>query len=363
MGVLGAKFLRVYFSAYLRLTMGNYNSSRMRTRADGQSLDMTGQEEESNQSLFEELDALQEMLVELELLVARPQAADAKPDDPGPPQIPEDLQSSHQQLQNALVNEELRLYWQPRFDRSGELSGAEALLRWNHPERGLLPAQDFLPLASQSELICDLDAWALEKACRFQQWLAGEMPETGSMSISVNISPEQFSRVDFPKWIMSVLEATQANPAQLTLEVTENMLIGDMAAVGAGMTELKKLGVRFSVDDFGTGCSCLPTLKLLPLDEVKIDESLVHELVNNHHSAVIVEAMMALASKLGLSVVAEGVESPKEREFLHKKNCKGFQGELFCKPPISEEKFIAMLREQGQETQKSKGMQSAFEGF
>ncbi|MES9962369.1 MAG: EAL domain-containing protein [Candidatus Sedimenticola sp. 20ELBAFRAG] len=323
---------------------------------------MTDQEEESNHNLFAELDALQDRLSELDSLVSQPRPAMEEGAGAERPRLDEEDESLYQALLNAIENDELRLYWQPRFDRSGELAGAEALLRWLHPVKGLLPARDFLHLASQTELMIDLDSWALEQACRFQQQLSAEMPETGSMPIAVNISPELFSQNDFSERVSVVIETIQANPARLTLEVTENMLVGEMSVIGARMSELKKLGVRFSIDDFGTGCTSLPALKLLPLDEIKIDEYLVHDLVNDHHSAVIVEAMIALASKMGLSVVAEGVESPKEREFLYKKNCKGYQGELFCKP-LSGDKFMALLLEQGEAAQKSKGMQSAFEGF
>ncbi|MET0081408.1 MAG: EAL domain-containing protein [Sedimenticola sp.] len=324
---------------------------------------MTDQEDESTQNPFEELEALQERLEELDSLVSGETTVATSPQGTGNSSRQQGISNPLQeQLLGAIERDELRLYWQPQYDRNGELVGAEALLRWLHPEQGLLPARDFLPEATKSDLINDLDTWVLEKACRFQQRLSSEMPETDGMTIAVNINSRHFREERFSSRVASILETTQANPARLTLELSEGMMSGELTTIAAGMCELKKLGVRFAVDDFGTGCTSIPALKLLPLDQVKIDHTLVHELVNDHNSAVIVEAMVALATKLGLSVVAEGVESAKEREFLHKKNCRLFQGWLFCKP-LPEEKFLAMLLEHGQETQKSKGMQSAFEGF
>ncbi|MCW8943967.1 MAG: EAL domain-containing protein, partial [Sedimenticola sp.] len=180
--------------------------------------------------------------------------------------------------------------------------------------------------------------------------------------LSVNISPQQFQQADFSSQVAHYLESSGANPSRLTLELTENMLVTNLDEVMAKMVDLKRLGVRFSIDDFGTGYSSLAYLKRLPLDEIKIDRSFVNDIIKDPETVSIVEAIITMASKLGLTVVAEGVENSREFDFLRKRGCHCFQGYMLCKP-LNEEEFLAFISEGNVHTARSNGSQSVFEGF
>ncbi len=228
------------------------------------------------------------------------------------------------------------LHYQPQVDHYGEMTGVEALLRWHHPARGLVLPVDFIPVAEVSGLILPLGEWVLETACRqLVAWSRRE--DTADLSMAINVSARQFHHPDFVGQVLAVLGRTGANPLRLKLELTESLLLTDVDDVIARMTALKKCGVGFSLDDFGTGYSSLAYLKRLPLDQLKIDQSFVSEVVANSNDAAITSAIVALAHQLGLSVIAEGVENEAQRDFLIRHGCRAYQGYLFGRPvPIEE---------------------------
>lgn len=265
-------------------------------------------------------------------------------------------------LRQALEKDQLEIFWQPQPDATGKVIGAEALLRWRHPEQGLIMPADFIRTAEETGQITALGNFVLEGACRLLKRLADELPDAGPVHLSVNVSPQQFRQADFSLRVARFLDAAGANPSRLTLELTENMLASNLEESMAKMVELKGIGVRFSIDDFGTGYSSLAYLKRLPLDEIKIDRSFVGDIVKDPETVSIVEAIITMATKLGLKVVAEGVESRKEFDFLKKRGCRIFQGNMFCEP-MDEGRFWAFLVEQGERVATDRGMQGAFDGF
>jgi EAL domain-containing protein (putative c-di-GMP-specific phosphodiesterase class I) len=210
----------------------------------------------------------------------------------------------------------------------------EALVRWQHPVRGLVSPAEFIPVAESSGLILPLGRWILETACtQLVQW--ARHSETQALSIAVNLSARQFRQADFVDQVRAVLQATGANPQRLELELTESQLIDDLGGVIQKMDALKALGVRISLDDFGTGYSSLNVLKRLPLDQLKIDQSFVHDLLLDHSSASIVRAIVTLGDSLHLQVIAEGVETTAQRDALVALGCTHFQGYLFGRPTPS----------------------------
>jgi EAL domain-containing protein (putative c-di-GMP-specific phosphodiesterase class I) len=236
----------------------------------------------------------------------------------------------------GLRDGQFLLHYQPQVDHYGEMTGVEALLRWHHPARGLVSPVDFIPVAEVSGLILPLGEWVLETACRqLVAWSRRE--ETADLSMAINVSARQFHHPDFVGQVLAVLGRTGANPLRLKLELTESLLLTDVDDVIARMTALKECGVGFSLDDFGTGYSSLAYLKRLPLDQLKIDQSFVSEVVANSNDAAITSAIVALAHQLGLSVIAEGVENEAQRDFLIRHGCRAYQGYLFGRPvPIEE---------------------------
>jgi EAL domain-containing protein (putative c-di-GMP-specific phosphodiesterase class I) len=236
----------------------------------------------------------------------------------------------------GLRNGQFVLHYQPQVDSCGGMIGVEALLRWQHPTRGLVSPTEFIPVAELSGLILPLGDWVLETACRqLVAWSGRE--ETAGLSMAVNVSARQFRHADFVSQVVAVLRRTGANPARLKLELTESLLLVDVEEVIAKMSALKACGVGFSLDDFGTGYSSLAYLKRLPLDQLKIDQSFVSDVVSDGNDAAITSAIVALARQLGLSVIAEGVENEAQREFLIHHGCHAYQGYLFGRPvPIEE---------------------------
>ncbi|MCA1768414.1 MAG: EAL domain-containing protein, partial [Halomonas sp.] len=234
-------------------------------------------------------------------------------------------------LQQALPNDELCLYYQPQVDERGAVVGFEALLRWQHPVRGLVSPGEFIPLAEENRLIVTIGHWVLETACRqLAAWAAD--PARAGLSLSVNVSPRQFREPDFVKRVLEILEATGAPASRLKLEVTESLLLEAKDQARSRMLELRERGVRFALDDFGTGYSSLAYLKRLPLDQLKIDQSFVHDLLEDEASEAIVASTIALAQSLQLEVVAEGVESAAQRDWLLAHGCRVLQGFLFGRP-------------------------------
>lgn len=244
-------------------------------------------------------------------------------------------------LRQAIKTNNFSLHYQPQVDR-GILIGAEALIRWQHPKRGFLPPREFIPLAEETGLILALGDWVLEAACKqIAAWAVRK--ETAPLTVAVNISARQFRNPDFVENVLAMLDRTGANPQNLKLELTESMLVDDVEDVISKMTELKSHGLRFSLDDFGTGYSCLAYLGRLPLDQLKIDQAFVRDILVDAGSGVIAQTIITLSRSMGLSVMAEGVETEGQREFLARLGCHSYQGFLFS-GPVPLEEFQLLLR-------------------
>lgn len=234
-------------------------------------------------------------------------------------------------LRQALPNDELRLHYQPQVDDRGRPVGVEALVRWMHPVRGQVSPGEFIPLAEENRLIVAIGYWVLEQACRqLAAWAAD--PARSALSLSVNVSPRQFREPDFVERVLECLETTGAPANRLKLEVTESLFLEGREEARERMLRLREYGVRFSLDDFGTGYSSLAYLKRLPLDQLKIDQSFVCDLLQDEASEAIVASIIVLARSLRLEVVAEGVESEPQRAWLLAHGCGVFQGYLFARP-------------------------------
>jgi diguanylate cyclase (GGDEF)-like protein/PAS domain S-box-containing protein len=245
-------------------------------------------------------------------------------------------------LRHAVQRAELFLCFQPIVDNGGRMTCAEALVRWQHPVRGLVVPADFIPVAERSALILAIGDWVLTQACvQLAQW-AREMPGR-SVQIAVNVSARQFSQDDFVDKVLRALQLSGADPRHLKVELTESVLLHDVEEVIAKMTSLKARGVCFALDDFGTGYSSLSYLQRLPLDQLKIDKSFVHCMLDSQNAATIVCAIVALAESLDMDVVAEGVETEAQRQFLRECGCRNYQGYLIGKPVPAEK----LVRERG----------------
>ena len=238
-------------------------------------------------------------------------------------------------ISQAILAKQFMLYYQPQVDSTG-LIGAEALIRWKHPLRGIVPPNDFIPLAEETGLILPLGNLVFETAClQIAAW--GHRNVLGNIQIAVNISARQFSRPDFVEYVLATLARTGANPNNLKLELTESMLVSDMHDVIAKMNALKSHGLSLSLDDFGTGYSSLSYLKDLPLDQLKIDRAFVQDILEDVASASIAQTIISLGRAMGLSVIAEGVETEEQREFLSSLGTHSFQGYLYSRPlPLEE---------------------------
>ncbi len=234
-------------------------------------------------------------------------------------------------LQRGLTRQEFVLHYQIQVDSEGAPIGAEALVRWNHATRGLVAPTEFIALAEETKMILALGQWVLETACRqLLAWSA--QAETAQWTMSINVSALQFSQPDFVTHVATALQRSAANPHQFKLELTESMLVRDVQDVIAKMKQIKALGVKFSLDDFGTGYSSLSYLKRLPLNQLKIDKSFVRDLLSDPNDAAIARAIVALGHSLGLQVIAEGVETAGQRDFLASIGCDAFQGYFFGRP-------------------------------
>lgn len=234
-------------------------------------------------------------------------------------------------LRLALLNQQFQLFYQVQTNAEGLAIGAEALLRWFHPVRGMVSPLQFIPLAEESDLILPIGQWVLETACaQIKQWEADEL--TRDLQLAVNVSVRQFHRADFVEQVLSALQKSGANPAHLKLELTESLVLKDIDDAIAKMEQLKKHGVRFSIDDFGTAYSSLSYLTQLPLDQLKIDQSFVRNIGLKSSDAIIVQTIINMARNLGMEVIAEGVETQHQCEFLEQAGCQNYQGYLFSKP-------------------------------
>jgi diguanylate cyclase (GGDEF)-like protein len=234
------------------------------------------------------------------------------------------------QLRQAVQNEEFVLFYQAQVVGPGRVTGAEVLLRWMHPRNGLMMPSHFIPMAEETGLILALGLWVLEAACK-QLSLWAKEPGFAHIALAVNVSAIQLHCADFVEQVLGVLERTGANPQQLKLELTESLLVENVATVMEKMFSLKAKGVCFVLDDFGTGYSSLAYLKKMPLDQLKIDKSFVTDILSNYQDAAITRTIINLAQNLGLSVIAEGVETEAQRLLLAHAGCHAYQGHLFGK--------------------------------
>ena len=238
-------------------------------------------------------------------------------------------------LRLAIRENQFALFYQPQLDR-GLLTGAEALLRWRHPSRGLVAPHEFVPLAEETGLIFPLGSWVLETACmQLAHWAERKAGE--HLSIAVNVSAREFRQPKFVEHVLAALDRTGANPKNLKIELSENMFGENVEEVIAKMSKLKQHGVSFSLEDFGTGYSSMTYLKRLPLDQIKIDRTFVGEILKDPISSAVAQAIISFGKAMGLSVIAEGVETEEQRAFLAKLGCHSFQGYLFSHPlPLGE---------------------------
>ncbi len=239
------------------------------------------------------------------------------------------------ELRQATQDEQMRLYYQPQVDAEGNIIGAETLIRWQHPERGMISPGAFIPLAEETGLIVPIGQWVLARACeRLARWAAD--PALANLQLSVNVSVHQFQQHDFVAQVLATLADHQAPPERLTLELTESLLLANVEGVIEKMMQLKHHGVSFSLDDFGTGYSSLAYLKRLPFNALKIDVSFVQDVLVEANDAAIVKTIIALADSLQLKTVAEGVETLPQRDFLAQLGCHHYQGYYYGRPAPAE---------------------------
>jgi EAL domain-containing protein (putative c-di-GMP-specific phosphodiesterase class I) len=240
-----------------------------------------------------------------------------------------------------MIENQFSLHYQAQVTGNGRITGAEALLRWQHPRRGMVPPNEFIPLAEESGVILPLGHWVMETACiQLARWAT--RPEMAHLTLAVNVSAHQFRQPDFVNQVLAVIKNAGANPGRLKLELTESLLVDNVEEIIDKMFALKAKGVGFSLDDFGTGYSSLSYLKRLPLDQLKIDQSFVHDVLTDPNDAAIAKTIVALAQSLGLDVIAEGVESEAQRDFLASSGCDAYQGYFFSRP-LPLDQFEAFL--------------------
>ena len=247
------------------------------------------------------------------------------------------------ELRKALELQQFHLYYQVQVDSSHHPLGAEALIRWIHPLRGLVPPDQFIPLAEETGLILPIGHWVLETACaQLKVWEQNAL--TRDLVLAVNVSARQFHQTDFVAQVQAVVQHHAINPKLLKLELTEGMLIENIEETIATMGALNKVGVKVSLDDFGTGYSSLQYLKRLPIDQLKIDQSFVRDITTDKDDMAIVHTIIAMAQSLDMQVIAEGVETEEQRQLLLDNGCIHYQGYLFGRPvPI--EQFEALLKQ------------------
>ncbi|MBU0752886.1 MAG: EAL domain-containing protein [Gammaproteobacteria bacterium] len=239
-------------------------------------------------------------------------------------------------LRRAIAARQFILHYQAQVIGDGRVTGAEVLLRWRHPARGMVAPAEFIPLAEETDLILPLGRWVLESAChQLAEWASRH--EMAALTIAVNVSARQFHQRDFVDQVLAIVRQTGANPHRLKLELTESLLVHNVEEIIEKMHVLKAKGIGFSLDDFGTGYSSLSYLKRLPLDQLKIDQSFVRDVLSDPNDAAIARTVVALAESLGLAVIAEGVETGLQRDFLANSGCHAYQGYFFSKPlPVDE---------------------------
>jgi diguanylate cyclase (GGDEF)-like protein/PAS domain S-box-containing protein len=290
-------------------------------------------------TLFDQNSHLDEMLQRADLAMYQAKAAGRNTlrfFDPAMQALVAARAALESDLRAALRQDQMVLYYQPQVSAQGQLVGAEALVRWRHPQRGLVSPAEFIPLAEETGLILPLGQWVLEEGCRqLARW--AKEPERAHLTLAINVSAVQYRHADFVQRILAVLQETGAPTERLKLELTESLLLHDVEDIISKMTALKAQGVGFSLDDFGTGYSSLTYLKRLPLDQLKIDQSFVRDLLVDTNDATIARTIVALGKNLGLSVIAEGVETLAQRDCLASYGCDAYQGYLYGRPAPAEE--------------------------
>lgn len=245
------------------------------------------------------------------------------------------------ELRKALKKKQFHLYYQIQVDSAHHVLGAEALIRWIHPKHGLISPMAFIPIAEETGLILPIGKWVLEVAlAQLKVWQ--QSSQTQDLVLAVNVSAKQFRQPDFVTQVQAAVKHYGINPKRLKLELTESMLQEDIQATIATMNTLSKTGIQFSLDDFGTGYSSLQYLKQLPLDQLKIDQSFVRDIVSDRSDKAIVQTIISMAQSLGMNVIAEGVETEEQQQFLLSNGCTHYQGYLFSKP-IPIDQFEALL--------------------
>jgi diguanylate cyclase (GGDEF)-like protein len=248
------------------------------------------------------------------------------------------------EMREAVNKQQFLLHFQPQVVGASHVTGVEALVRWQHPRRGLVSPAEFIPLAENNGQILAIGQWVLEAACtQLAAWAT--KPGLAHLTMAVNVSARQFQQTDFVERVLDTLTRTRATPRRLKLELTESMLINDVESIIVKMSALKARGVSFSLDDFGTGYSSLAYLKRLPLDQLKIDKVFVRNIVTDPNDAAIAKMVVALSESLGLAVIAEGVELQAQADFLAHLGCHAYQGYLFSRPlPIEALEAFALER-------------------
>ena len=252
------------------------------------------------------------------------------------------LATLEKELRHALKQHQFQLHYQIQVDTEQRPLGAEALIRWIHPERGFVSPAQFIPMAEENGLILPIGLWVLETACeRLKAW--EQEPGTRDLVLAVNVSARQFNQPDFVAQVNSVVQRHSIDPTRLKLELTESMLAENIEGIISSMNTLREIGIKFSLDDFGTGYSSLQYLQKLPLDQIKIDQSFVRDMTVNADDSAIVQTIIAMSKVLKLDIIAEGVETEEQRQLLHQLGCDHYQGYLFSKPmPL--EQFEALLK-------------------
>lgn len=275
--------------------------------------------------------------------------------DPTMQAVLEDRVKLEADLRHALAQHQFDLYYQIQVNASNHSIGAEVLLRWMHPVRGVVLPEEFITLAEETGLIVPIGRWVLETACaQIKSWEIN--PLASQLQIAVNVSALQFHQPGFVEQVREVLKMTGADPTRLKIELTESVVLNNINDAIVKMDELKKLGVRFSMDDFGTGYSSLSYLTQLPLDQLKIDQSFVRNIGTKHTDAVIIQTIIGMANSLGIEVIAEGVETEAQHEFLRHAGCQAYQGYLFGNPVSLIEFGKVVLNEDFMQTRVATGM-------
>ena len=248
-------------------------------------------------------------------------------------------------LRQALERDELQLYYQPRVNiKTGEMVGAEALLRWQHPEKGMVPPNEFIPIAESTGLIMEIGAWVLNTACA--QHVAWRDAGLSAISVAVNLSAVQFRSASLIETVSQAIKDTGIEPSYLELEITESMIMDRIESVLQILQWFRNLGIQMSIDDFGTGYCSLGYLKRFPVNNLKIDRSFVRGVIEEEDDAAIVKTIITLSRNLGLKVVAEGVETNAQLEFLRQQGCEEAQGYYFSRPVPADQLIAWHLQDQ-----------------